>query len=325
MDLSIFLDNLSNPAILFFFLGVFAVAIRSDLNIPSPISKFLSYYLLFCIGLHGGEELAHNGLTAEMFRVLGLAIILSLVVPIYTYFILKRRLNAYDAGAIAATYGSISAVTFITAVNFLQGQEASFDGYMVAAMALMEAPAIIVGLVLINLSQPKTNGTRRRRAMQHALKEAATNGSVVLILGSVVIGALASDKHLQAIEPFTGEIFKGMLVFFLLDMGLLAAKRMGALRKQGIFLLGFSILVPLLNAALVIGVCSLLHISQGNTLLLTVLGASASYIAVPAAMRITVPKANAGLYVSMSLAMTFPFNIIVGIPLYYYVIQLLMP
>ncbi len=321
MSAEVLINNVLNPVILFFFLGLLAVWIRSDLSIPTPLSRFLSYYLLFCIGLKGGAELAHSGVQAEILIVLSLAVLMSLAVPVYTFFILRRRLNLYDSAAIAATYGSISAVTFITAINFLQENQEPFGGYMVAAMALMEAPAIVVGLMLVNAFGEKSASKKPSVSIRSLVREAVTNGSVVLILGSFLIGIVSTDKSVNALVPFTDGIFKGMLAFFLLDMGLLAGKRLAALRGSSGFVIRFSILVPLLNAALVIGLAWLLELPKGDALLLTVLCASASYIAVPAAMRISIPKANAGLYVPMSLAITFPFNIILGIPLYYYLLN----
>ncbi len=326
MSIEVLVNNLLNPAILFFFLGLLSVWIRSDLSIPPPISRFLSFYLLFCIGLKGGAELAHSGLTADVFKVLGLAVVMSLAVPVYTFFVLRRRLNLYDSAAIAATYGSISAVTFITAINFLQDNQEPFGGYMVAAMALMEAPAIIIGLVLVNTfksgeEEDDDNGVDSLRLV---FREALTNGSVVLILGSFIIGMISTERSVSDLLPFTQDIFKGMLAFFLLDMGLLAGRRLSALRRSSTFVIVFALLVPLINAAIIIGLAPVLGLGRGDALLLTVLCASASYIAVPAAMRISVPKANAGLYVPMALAITFPFNIVLGIPLYYYFINLLL-
>ncbi len=326
MNLEILLNNFINPTILFFFLGLFAVWVRSDLAIPSQVSKFLSYYLLFCIGLKGGAELSHSGLNAHIFIVLAIAVVMALLVPLYSFFILRRRFNLFDSAAIAATYGSVSAVTFITAINFLQENEAPFGGYMVAAMALMEAPAIIVGLVLADMyrqkeAQPPKGEEPGASSIRMVVREAMANGSVVLIMGSFVIGIVSSDSSVATLAPFTQDIFKGMLAFFLLDMGLLAGRRLSALRQASGFALRFSVLVPMANASIAIGLAYLLQVDKGDALLLTVLCASASYIAVPAAMRISLPKANAGLYVPMSLAITFPFNIVLGIPLYYYILN----
>ena len=321
MNTDLILQNLLNPAVLFFFLGLLAVFIRSDLEIPQPIPKFLSLYLLLAIGVKGGVELSHSGITTHVITTLGIAVFMSLLVPFYSFYILKKRVSIYDAGAIAATYGSISAVTFITATSFLKDLNVEYGGHMVAAMALMESPAIIIGVLLINLYRPdKEEGSESYGTI---LKEALTNGSVVLILGSLLIGILGGERTDAALHPFTEDIFKGMLAFFLLDMGLLAGKRIRSLRKAGNFLIAFSIVIPLINAAIGILLCTLFSINTGDSLLLVVLLASASYIAVPAAIRITVPEANPGLYVPMSLAITFPFNIILGIPVYFYILEYL--
>ncbi len=321
MSIEAILHNLLNPAVLFFFLGLICVFIKSDLEIPQPIPKFLSLYLLLSIGIKGGVELAHSGITPEVITSLGLAMLMSIVVPFYTFYVLKKKVNIYDAGAIAATYGSISAVTFITATAFLKDLDVAYGGHMVAAMALMESPAIIIGVLLINLYREDKNNNGRNGSYKDILKEALTNGSVVLILGSLVIGILGGERTAVALAPFTDHIFKGMLAFFLLDMGLLAGRRIQSLKNAGTFLIAFSIFIPLLNAALGIALCSMFNINVGDSLLLVVLFASASYIAVPAAIRLTVPEANPGLYVPMSLAITFPMNIIIGIPVYYHILE----
>jgi len=319
MQIDILIDNFLNPIILFFFLGILAVSIKSDLSLPPALSRFLSLYLLLSIGLKGGVELRHGGMDAQAWTILLSAVLFSALVPWYTYFILRRKLNVFDSGAIAATYGSISAVTFVTAVGFLQEVQITFGGYMVAGMALMEAPAIVSGLMLIRWKSKQENGNGQ--SLKYVIREALTNGSVVLITGSLLIGLMANERALSGIEPFTNGIFKGMLAFFLLDMGLLAGKRLGSLKRAGFFVLAFSIVIPILNAALAIGLSIMLDLHLGDALLLTILTASASYIAVPAAMRVAVPEANAGLYVPMSLGITFPFNILLGIPVYYHVLS----
>ena len=232
---------------------------------------------------------------------------------------MRVRLDTYDAAAIAATYGSISAVTFITATAFLNELGIDSDGYMVAALALMESPAIIVGLILVNLF---TVDGKREFAWSEVLKEAFLNSSVFLLVGSLLIGVLTGEHGWHVLEPFTQGLFYGVLTFFLLDMGLVAARRIKDLQKTGIFLISFAILIPILNAGIGLLIAKFIGMAQGNSLLFAVLCASASYIAVPAAMRLTVPEANPSLYVSTALAVTFPFNIIVGIPLYLYAINL---
>jgi uncharacterized protein len=249
------------------------------------------------------------------------AIFMACLVPVYAFFILRWGLkNDYDAAAIAATYGSISAVTFITASSFLKELGMAFHGFMVADLALMESPAIIIGLILVNLFAANDD---REVSWGEVLKEAFLNSSVFLLVGSLVIGILTGEHGAKILSPFTGDLFYGVLTFFLLDMGLVAAKRIQDLQKTGFFLISFAILMPLFNACLGIGLSRLMNLEVGDALLFSVLCASASYIAVPAAMRMTVPEANPSLYVSTALAVTFPFNIIVGIPLYLYGIEFL--
>lgn len=320
MDLSLVLSNILNPPVLFFFLGMLAIFVRSDLEIPPPIPKLFSLYLLFAIGFKGGVELVKSGIGPEVLLTLLVAVVMACVVPIYTFFILKLKLDAYNAAAIAATYGSISAVTFITASSFLEQLSISFDGYMVAALALMESPAIIVGLILVNLF---TTNQERDFSWPEVLQEAFLNSSVFLLVGSLAIGVLTGEHGWQVLSPFSQDMFYGVLTFFLLDMGLVAAKRIKDLEKTGIFLIAFAILIPILNAGVGLLIARGINLPQGDALLFAVLCASASYIAVPAAMRLSVPEANPSLYVSTALAVTFPFNIIVGIPLYQYGINLL--
>jgi uncharacterized protein len=319
MDSSLIISNILNPPILFFFLGMVAVFVKSDLEIPPPVPKLFSLYLLFAIGFKGGVELIKSGITQEVVLTLSAAILMACFVPIYTFFILRIKLDTYDAAAIAATYGSISAVTFITASAFLTELGISFDGYMVAALALMESPAIIVGLILVNIF---TVDEKREFSWPEVLKEAFLNSSVFLLVGSLLIGFLTGEHGWHVLEPFTQGLFYGVLTFFLLDMGLVAARRIKDLQKTGFFLILFAILIPILNAGIALAIAKFIALSQGDALLFAVLCASASYIAVPAAMRMTVPEANPSLYVSTALAVTFPFNIIVGIPLYLYGINL---
>jgi hypothetical protein len=321
MDQEIIISNLRNPTLLFFILGIIAAFIKSDLEIPPQISKFLSLYLLFSIGFKGGMELAHSGLTGEVVKTLGLSITLSVIIPIYTYFILRRRLDIHNAGALAATYGSVSAVTFITASSFLTDKGIAFGGHMVASMALMEAPAIIIGVTLIRFFSTEPN--EEQHSIPHIMKEAFSNGSVLMILGSLLIGILSEERQAEGIKPFTSDIFKGFLAVFLLDMGILAARRIKAFGRAGIFLTCFGILVPVVNACIAIILAHALGISDGNAFLLAILAGSASYIAVPAALRLAIPEADPGLYIPMALAITFPFNIVIGIPVYFYLVSIL--
>lgn len=319
MNTNLIVSNFLNPPILFFFLGMLAVLARSDLEIPQPLPKFFSLYLLLAIGFKGGVELHHSGLSQDVLLTLGVAVAFAFLVPVYSFYILRLKLAAPDAAAIAATYGSISAVTFITAIAFLQNLGIPFGGHLVAAMALMESPAIIIGVLLYRLYSSGDT----EFSWSELLREAVFNGSVFLIVGSLLIGLATGENGKQALAPFTDTIFKGMLAFFLLDMGLVAARRIRDLKKTGLFLIAFALLIPLVNAALGVLLAYLAHMPLGDALLFAVLCASASYIAVPAAVRLSIPEANPSLYVSMALAITFPFNIIVGLPLYLSVIKTL--
>lgn len=323
MDVSLILGNLLTPQILFFFLGVVATLARSDLEIPQPVTRALSLYLLFSIGLHGGVELARAGFNLTTLTPLVGGMVASALFPIVSFLVLRRRLGAADAAAIAATYGSISAVTFITATSFLDDRGVRWSGHMVAAMALMESPAILVGVLLARRfrDSDEASDPGSTASFRSLLHEAFTNGAVFLLLGSLAIGALTGEKGWVSVEPFAYAPFKGALCLFLLDMGLIAARRLRALRESGPLLIGYSVLIPFIHAAIALPVARLLSLSQGDALLFLVLCASASYIAVPAALRISLPQANPSLYLPMALGLTFPVNIAIGIPLYYSTIE----
>ena len=328
MDSSLILQNLLSPPVLFFFLGVIAVLVGSDLEIPAPLPKLFSLYLLLAIGFKGGLELQHSGLGGQVLPTIAAAVAMSLVVPVYSFLLLKLRFDGFNAAAIAATYGSISAVTFITAEGFLETQKLPFDGFMVAALALMESPAIIVGLLLVKLASPQRRPDAKEMRWQELLREAFLNSSVRLLVGRLVIGLLVaaySPASVAKMLPFSEQMFYGALSFFLLDMGIVAAQRIRDLREAGAFLVGFSILMPLFNSLVGVLISKGLGLEPGNALLFVVLCASASYIAVPAAMRMTVPEANPSLYISMALGVTFPFHLIVGIPLYMTLVNTFLP
>jgi hypothetical protein len=320
MDFSLVLSNLLNPPVLFFFLGILALLVKSDLEIPQPLPKFFSLYLLFSIGFKGGIELNHSGVSMQLLFVLLAGMGVSLLTPLYMYPLLKRRFDASNAAAIAATYGSISAVTFVTAVAFLEQIGIPTSGYMVATMALMESPAIIAGIVLARRAGVKS-GEHADHSAGGLLREALFNGSVLLLLGSLAIGVVTGARGEKALYPFTSEIFQGFLSLFLLEMGISSARRLKDLRAFGLAPLAFAIGFPLVNAALGIGLSWLIGLSDGDALIFTVLCASASYIAVPAAMRMSLPESNPGLFVPMALAITFPFNVAIGIPLYLAIIE----
>lgn len=318
MDFQILISNLTNPTLLFFALGIIAATVKSDLEIPEGSVKFISLYLLFAIGFKGGQELAHSTFTTEIFYSLVFGILIASLIPLYTFFILKRKLSVSDAGAIAAAYGSVSAVTFVAATGFLESQKIAFGGEMVAVMALMESPAIIVGVILMMRYDKESEGNGQlKNIVQHSF----TNGSVLMILGSLIIGIIADTKQAEGIKPFTTDIFKGFLAIFLLEMGMVTARRFAAFRKYGLFVTAFAILMPAINGCLVALLSGLITQNSGNRFIFAILAASASYIAVPAAMRLAAPKSDPGLYIPMALGVTFPFNITVGMPLYYAIVK----
>jgi uncharacterized protein len=325
MDFDLILSNLLNPPILFFFVGMAAVLLKSDLEIPQPLPKMFSLYLLMAIGFKGGYEIVESGFNLEIEETLLAAVFMACIVPVYSFFVLRIKLDIYNSAAIAATYGSISAVTFITASAFLTKLGMSFGGHMVAALALMESPAIVVGIVLAKVFAPRQqktdSGETEPMDWGEVMREACLNGSVFLLMGSLLIGLLTGAPGWEKLKPFTQDSFYGVLCFFLLDMGLIAARRIKEVAKAGWFVIAFSVVMPVINAMIGIGLSRLIGISEGNALLFTVLCASASYIAVPAAMRMSIPEANPSLYISTALALTFPFNIIVGIPVYLEVIH----
>lgn len=319
MNLDLLIENLKNPALLFFILGFIAIKLKSDLKIPENSSKFISIYLLFSIGFKGGQELAHSIFNIEIVWSIVLGIVTAILIPIYSFFLLKKKMSVENSGAIAAAYGSVSAVTFVTTISFLELQNIHFNGHMVAVMALMEAPAIIVGVILIRLFSKEIVNLNENSIIK-IVKHSLTNGSVLLIIGSLIIGFVASEQQAMGIKPFTTDIFKGFLAIFLLDMGISSGKKLKNLKKFGKFTFLFAIFIPLINGCIIALLSQFFLSSIGDRLLLSILAASASYIAVPAAMKITVPAANPGLYIPMAIAITFPINITIGIPLYYQLI-----
>lgn len=320
MDFQILISNLTNPTLLFFVLGMVATAVKSDLKIPPSTSKFISLYLLFSIGFKGGQELSHSSFSSEIFLSIAFGLAVAAIIPLYTFFILKRKISISDAGAVAAAYGSVSAVTFVSAVAFLDAQQVKFDGHMVAVMALMEAPAIIVGVVLMRHYE-KNDG--HDGPLQEIIVHSFTNGSVLLIIGSLIIGLIADSKQAEGIKPFTTDIFKGFLAIFLLEMGMITAQRFSAFKKYGLFVTLFAVVIPLFNGVAAAFLSQYVTSSVGNRFIFAILAASASYIAVPAAMKLAAPKADPGLYIPMALGVTFPFNISIGMPIYYAVVQYL--
>ena len=320
--------NFLDPAILFFIFGVFAGAVKSNLEIPQPISRFLSLYLLMALGLKGGFALHKSGFTAEIALSLGLAVFLAILIPLIGYRILRTKLNTFDAAAIAATYGSVSAVTFITATQYLDQFQIAYGGHMAAAMALMESPAIILAIVLANKARSshalQTKSQHTSVGLSKILHESFTDGAQLLLLGSMLVGLVSGDDGQKLMAPFSIDLFKGMLAFFLLDMGLMAARNIPGLKGKPPITLLYAIGSPLSHALIALALCKLIGLPLGNTILLMVLASSASYIAVPAVLRHALPEVNPALYMGMSLGITFPFNIILGIPLYAILAKLVM-
>lgn len=308
---------LLDPTILFFIFGIFAGLVKSNLEIPQPISRFLSLYLLMALGLKGGFALNKSGFAPEIAISLGLAITLSIAIPLLSYNLLKQRLDKLDAAAIAATYGSISAVTFITTVQVLDQVGISYGGHMAAAMALMESPAIIIAIILANRNrQERSNNKSGHTPLGKVLHESFTDGGQLLLLGALVVGLISGEAGQKVMAPFSIDLFKGLLAFFLLDMGLLAAKSLGELKGKPTITLAYAFIAPPCHAMIALGLCHLLNIPLGDTILLMILAASASYIAVPAVLRHAMPEVSPAMYMGTSLGITFPLNIIIGIPVY---------
>jgi len=331
------MQNLLDPAILFFLLGVLAGAIKSNLEIPHAISRFLSLYLLMALGLKGGFALSQSGLTANVGISLAAAIVLAIFIPLIGYWFLRRFVTGFDAAAVAATYGSVSAVTFVTAVQYLENQHIDYGGHMAAAMALMESPAIILAVVLANSLRQKTRPQivslssgvaglssppqKQSVSIGKILHESFTDGAQLLLLGAMLVGMMTGNEGKAAMEPFSGDLFKGMLSFFLLDMGLMAARNLPQVKGKSPALIAYAIIGPILHASMALGLAFILNLPAGDGALLMVLAASASYIAVPAVLKFALPEANPSLYFGLSLGVTFPLNILFGIPAYVSIAQ----
>ena len=305
--------NLASPMLLAFALGILATLVRSDLRFPEELYATLSIYLLLAIGLKGGVALAKTP-PRELLLPGVAALALGCAIPLWCTWILERlgRFSRADAAAIAAHYGSVSAVTFLAVTSFLEGRGEAYEGYAPALVAVLEVPAIVVALLL-------ARGERRARdeSLGKALHEVLSGKSIVLLLGGLAIGAIAGEAGTEPVAPLFRDLFRGALTLFLLDMGMVAARRFGDLRRVGPFLAGFGILAPIAHGALGVCVARLVGMSSGGAVVLGVLSASASYIAAPAAVRIALPQANPTYYLTASLAITFPFNLTLGIPLYH--------
>jgi hypothetical protein len=305
--------NLLSPAVLFFVLGLIAAIVKSDLKFPEQLYIGLTIYLLVAIGFKGGVAISEAGLQKVWLPSLA-AIVLGALIPLWTYPLLRGpgKMSVVDSAAIAAHYGSVSAVTFIAATNYLKSINLPYESYATAFLAVMEAPAILVGVVLGKLKS-KQAGEGSLKAVIH---ETLFGRSIFLLMGALIVGALCGEVGMKKVEPFFVTPFQGVLAIFLLEMGIVAGQRMGDLKKVGLFLLGFGILMPLVNGALGVLLGKFAGLELGGATLFGVLAASASYIAAPAAIRISLPEANPTLYLTSSLAITFPFNITVGIPIY---------
>jgi hypothetical protein len=307
-------DTLLSPVILFFVLGALAAAVRSDLSVPEPIAKGMSLYLMAAIGLKGGVQVSSAGFHPEMLSA-GLAgVVLSFGLPFVAFALLRSwgGLDRLNSGAVAAHYGSVSIVTFVTASEALSRAGTPPEGYMVAVLALMETPAILTGLLLAQSGlkrSPDAPGS-------HLWREVFLNGSVVLLLGAFAVGLIVGKDKYEAIAPVFTTGFSGVLCLFLLDMGLIAVRRLRESRAMTLRLASLGIALPLMNGSFGLAIGVMLGLDAGTVAAFAMLAASASYIAVPAAMRMALPKADPGIYLSMSLAVTFPFNIVVGIPLF---------
>jgi hypothetical protein len=329
------MQNLLDPAILFFVFGVIAGWLRSDLEIPAATAKFLSLYLLMALGLKGGFALAASGLNPSVMISLFAAILMAFIVPALGYLFLKNRVDRFDAAAVAASYGSVSAVTFVTAMQYLESQQMSPGGHMAVAMVLMESPAILMAVLLANMIRQKQataqmvagqGGSAALMAgggnsfsapsMGKVIHESFTSGAHLLLLASLLIGYLSGEAGKVMMQTFSTDLFKGMLAFFLLDMGLMVARSMRDVQGRSPILIAYAALAPVVHAGIALLISILLSLPVADAALIMVLSASASYIVVPAVLRYAIPEANPSLYLGLSLGVTFPLNILFGIPVY---------
>jgi hypothetical protein len=309
------LANLLSPAVLFFALGLVAALVRSELKFPEPLYSALTIYLLVAIGFKGGVAMTEAGLGRIWLPALA-AIGLGAFIPLWTYPVLRwgGRLAAVDAAAIAAHYGSVSAVTFLAATNYLTAIGRPYESHAVALLAVMESPAILVGVILGKRALGPRGGVPVPLGL--IVREALFGRSIFLLLGALVVGALCGPAGMRKVEPFFVTPFQGVLSLFLLEMGIVAGRRLEDLRRVGPFLLAFGVIVPVVNGLLGVLVGQAAGLSLGGGMLLGVLAASASYIAAPAAVRLALPEANPTLSLTSALAVTFPFNLTLGIPLF---------
>ncbi len=330
------ISALADPPVLFFVIGAVIGLVGSNLEIPPPITKFLSLYLLLAIGFKGGQALAEVGVTGEMVRVLGLAVALALLVPLMCFVVLRRRIEVFDAAAIAATYGSVSAVTFVVATEYASSRGAEAGGHMAVALVVMESPAIVMAVLLATWIRSRQGGaaTSAGGAAEHGvtesplsvravLHEAFTDGAHLILIGALVVGVLSGGRGGEAMAPFTSGLFPGLLAFFMLEMGLLVVRQLRQVRDVGRFLVGFGMVVPFVNASIALTLGRVLGLEVGDLGVLAALAASGSYIVVPAVIRYAIPEARPSRYFTLALGVTFPVNVLVGVPLYHRIATML--
>jgi len=308
------LENLIEPLALFFVMGLGAGLARSDLRLPEALYQSLSIYLLLAIGLKGGVELAKSDLVSVVSPALG-TLLVGMLIPVIAFALLLRRFGRADAAALAAHYGSVSAVTFAVVLSYLDGRGVSYEGYMSVLLVVLEIPAIAVGILLARL------GVAGATDYRHLAHEVFLNKSVYLLIGGLVVGFAAGADRMQPYELVYFDAFKGALALFLIELGIVTTQRLGNLREAGLFLVVFGVGMPLISGTLGALTGQITGLSVGGTAVLATLTASASYIAAPAAVRIAIPEANPTLYLTASLGITFPFNIVLGIPIYYWMAQ----
>ncbi len=320
--LNTLLNSLSSPIVLAFVLGVLATIIRSDLKLPEGMYLGLTVYLLFAIGIKGGVKLTHTPFI-DFYKSGLIAIFMCLIIPLYAYQILKKLagFDSINSAAMAAHFGSVSVVTFSQTIVHMETNNIPYEGYVSALLAIMEVPGIMVSLYLAKRNQPGEQETLN--SQQEILKELLTGKGFVLLIGGLLIGLASGDKGYVQVSPFFDAPFKGVLCLFLLEVGLVAGRRLGDLKKVGFRLVLAAIFIPILNAFIGIWLASLIGLNVGTATIFGVLCASASYIAAPAAVRIAIPEANPGYYLTAALAIAFPFNVTLGIPLYHYFATLL--
>lgn len=315
------ITTILNPGVLFFLLGLVAVLAHSNLSIPESVVKFLSLYLMLSIGFKGGISLYESDLFGDGIVIIGIIILMSAFVPFYSYFLLRKKLGVADAAGIGATYGSNSTLTYITAAGFLTSIGESYEGYMTVALVVMETPAIIIAVVMAQMAMKSNASTKSTRTV---IRESLTDGTLLVLVGSMAIGYVLTALGTEA-SPLAafieGDMFTGMLVFFLLYMGTVVGRKFREIDHFPPLLIAFAIVAPILNGIIAILLSKLFGFDHGDAFLLTILCASASYIVAPAILKDTLPEANPAKFLTMSMGITFPLNIVIGIPAYWWAVQ----